>query len=141
MTTMPSLTRILTLSLSVLALSACGGGESDDSSSSSSSSITGTWYSSSTKASWTFYSDRTGTLRQKASDGSGACRITDLTYSYSNGKVSYSITRAAMTGSSGYDYDEDISPAKGPYTESISVSGSSVTIGGATYSKGSMACS
>ena len=136
---------------SLLFVTGCGGGgdDSEDSFSSSSNPLSGTWYASSIMTSWTFDgtgSTGTGTLRTRSYDG-GSCQITDISYSVNAGSdtVTYTITRAAMTGNSGYNYDSATSgfPAgtnRGPFTESYSVSGSSLKIGNGTYSPGSKAC-
>lgn len=148
---MPSTLRALLTTLMLVSLAACGGGEEDDSSElAPASSLAGTWYSAAVKTSYTFngtgYSG-TGTVRTRSNDG-GSCQITDINYSVntSAGTVTYTITRAAMTGNSAYNYDSAVSgfPAgtnRGPFTERYTASNNSVTIGNGTYTAGSMACS
>lgn len=137
--------RALCLSLAVLALAGaagCGGGEED---SGPANPLVGTWYSGAVDTSWTFQGTSSsasgyGEVRTRSIDG-GSCQITEIDYTVdsSANTVTYTITRARMTGNSDYNYDSG-SISEGPYRESFSLSGSSLTIGNGTYSPGSSAC-
>ena len=128
-----------------LSLAACGGTEDDSPSSSSSGSsndynaLSGTWYSASLGASWSFSPDpsrvSTGQLRQRSSDG-GSCQITYIEYTVNstNKTITYYGTRYAMTGNSDYNYDR--TELRGPYTTTFA-STAAASHGNGTYSQAS----
>ena len=139
---------IAALALSTGLLAACGGGEED---SGPANPLVGTWYSSSLDTSWQFAGSSTsssgsGEIHTRSYDG-GSCQMTavDYTVDASAKTVTYTITRAWMTGDSDYNYDSNVSgfPAGtnlGPFTESFSVSGNTLSIGSGTYASGGQAC-
>lgn len=142
--------RVLGWSLAALAIATaagCGGAED----SGPANPLVGTWYSSGVDTSWTFVGSSSsasgdGEIRTRGYDGV-ACQITGISYTVdaSANTVTYTITRAAMTGAGDYNYDSDVSgfpPGSnlGPFRESYSLSGSSLTIGAGTYSPGSEPC-
>lgn len=131
--------RLLTLTSlilsSTLLLGGCGGGEEDEPSGGSSA-LTGNWYSTSLRTSWTFSSDRTGTIRTRSFDGT-SCQITDIQFSVngSNNVITYSGTRYQQksTPARSDDYNERVT--RGPFTASYTLSSGTLSIGNGSYSR------
>jgi hypothetical protein len=98
------------------------------------SSLVGKWVSADTFHSWEF-TDSTAIIKTKSTDMTGALQISYLKYTNNGSSIIYYITRAAMTGSGGMDYDNVVNPAKGPYTENYSLSNCQLSIGGKIYKK------
>ncbi|MEY3902879.1 MAG: hypothetical protein RL189_2185 [Pseudomonadota bacterium] len=98
------------------------------------SSLVGKWVSADGFHSWEF-TETTAIIRTKSSDTAGALQISYLNYTNNGSSITYFITRAAVTGSGGSDYDNPVNPPKGPYTENYSLSDCKMSIGGKNYTK------
>ncbi|MEN9809112.1 MAG: hypothetical protein RLZZ488_679 [Pseudomonadota bacterium] len=98
------------------------------------SSLVGKWLSADGFHSWEF-TETTAIIRTKSSDTAGAQQISYLNYTNNGSSITYFITRAAVTGSGGSDYDNPVNPPKGPYTENYSLSDCKMSIGGKNYTK------
>jgi hypothetical protein len=133
--------RLLVCASMALALSACGGSTDDESSSTGASALTGTWYSPAVRTSWTFNSDRTGTIRTSAYDGS-SCQITaiEFTVNSAGNNVTYYGTRYQQKSTPAHFSDYNQTVRKGPYSAAYTLSGARLSIGNGTYSRGSAAC-
>lgn len=76
--------------------------------------------------------DSTG---QQTKGTAGALQISYLNYTNNGSSITYFITRAAVTGSGGSDYDNPVNPPKGPYIENYSLTDCKMSIGGKNYAK------
>lgn len=125
----------------VLSLGACGGTEDEEKTSGGASALTGTWYSPTVRTTWTFNSGGTGQLRTKSFDGT-SCQITDIefTVNSANNAITYYGTRYQQRSNPARSDDYNVTTRRGPFTATYTLTGSSLSIGNGTYTRGSMTC-
>jgi len=126
------------LSLTLL-LGACGGNGDEGKAAGGSSALTGNWYSSSIRTSWTFNSDSTGTIRTQSFDGT-SCQITDIRFSVNatSNAITYYGTRYQQKSSPSRSDDYDLAVTRGPYTATYTLTSGTLAIGNGRYSRSSI---
>ena len=101
-----------------------------------SESLVGTWETSNGKTMWVLNSDGTGKLVRKTVNNNPGTQTTYIEWSanMSSCEFIYTINRAKLEGSAGYDYDKPVTDGK-TYKIPFTVKGDMFVIGNLTYYK------